>query len=823
MQIKNYHEAMEALYPSLSDYLESQGIDTTKHFSCISPDHDDANPSCSIAPSGNAFHCFSCGVSGGIFHAAHFLEGKSMVGQEFIQDNLLYLAEKYNVEVESEPLTEEQLYELDTYRAYRAASDFIVDGTVKTELYTTTLKERQWDSNLATEFGIGCIYDYKKFRQYLKGLGFSASFLNDIDLSRTDIFGEDKLVFTIRDHHGRPVGFSSRNLSYTEDKEHGAKYCNQRGTGVKCNIYKKSTRLYGFDLVLKNAKKKPKPVYIFEGYSDVISAAKHGLHNCVAIGGTSLTLDQLYLLKDNNYYEIILCLDGDIPGQKRTAELLDNVLSGHKDLRVKIVVIPASSDPDQFIRENGVEEFKKLKKWTAFEWRLAQFAEDTDVEEISASMIPLIVNETSYVSQEKMCEVLAKATGLTLKTVQQELNRLQDQKEAERSRDRQQIIDKLIRDCQREPAQAEFSLQEATTKFFDLARRFEEDGFSEDACLALISSQKAHEEQKDGSFSGFILGPELASLEKALCGEWKKDVWLCIGGKPNSGKTSFMCKLLYEVGRHITENNACVIYHTIDDTAEQVLPKFISIAEGSRTLSLNQITDPQYHANHHTDEDGQQDIFDRREVGYNAIMNMVRTGRLVIKDANQGNSIAYADRLISYYKTKYPDRNIVYVLDNFHKLQDFATLQGDERGRFKQMSTVMKGLATRHHVAIITTVEYRKTQNNQRAGNQDISETVQIEYDANLIAHIHNDLHDKGDRASFYHYEDDEDGTPVKMPTVELEIGKNKITAFKNKLFFDFYPGNSDFVSVDEEIIRARIPADNTVSDFGDQGPFSGK
>lgn len=810
---------MESLYPYLSSYLEEHGINPKNHFSCLNPSHKDSSPSCSIAPSGNAFHCFGCGTSGGIFHAAHFLENKPMTGPEFIHENLLPLAKKYEIEIESEPLTEEEIYELDTFKAYKAAAHYILNSPC-TDMYKQAVAERGWTIEQAQEFGIGCVADYKEFRQVLKDMGFHARFLDDVDLGRTDVFGPDRMIYTIKDEHGKPVGFSSRNLNYNGDKSNGSKYVNQKGTGVKCNIYKKSTRLFGFDQVLKHSEKKPKPIYIFEGYSDVVSVSCAGIRECVAIGGLALTYEQLFLLKEHGYYEIILCLDGDAAGQDKVIKLLDTVLSGHKDLHVKIVSIPNGKDPDEFVRENGIEEFKQLKQWTAFEWRLAQFPENSDPEVISASMIPLIVNETSFITQEKMSETLSRATGITQKTIQAELNRIQNLQELEKSRDRKNIIEKMVKDCQRDSSSAEFAIHEANTRLYDLSRRYEIDSFSEEACLSMILNQKNVEEAKDGKFSGYVLGPELAGLQNALCGKWRQDVWFCIGGRPNCGKTSFMCKLAYEIANHEIDNDACVIYHSIDDTAEQILPKYVSIAEGSRKLTLNQTSDPNYHARNRAE--GGDVIKEKRETGYQVLMNLVRNGRLVIKDANNGNSIAYADRLITYYKEKYPSRNIVYILDNFHKLQDFSSTKGDERTRFKELSTVVKGLATRHHIAIITTVEYRKTQDNKKATNQDISETIQIEYDANLIAHIHNDLHDRGDKAEMYHLGEDDDGDVIRMPTIEMDIGKNKVTGFKNKLYFDFYPSCSDFIGVASDIATARmnVESDDEEDSFYDKSKY---
>ena len=99
MKIENYEEAVEKIRPFLPDYLEENGIDPTKLFTCISPSHEDKNPSCGIVPGEDVFHCFSCGASGNIFHAAHYLEDKPLIGIGFITENLIYLGDKYDIEL----------------------------------------------------------------------------------------------------------------------------------------------------------------------------------------------------------------------------------------------------------------------------------------------------------------------------------------------------------------------------------------------------------------------------------------------------------------------------------------------------------------------------------------------------------------------------------------------------------------------------------------------------------------------------------------------------------------------------------------------------
>ena len=168
--------------------------------------------------------------------------------------------------------------------------------------------------------------------------------------------------------------------------------------------------------------------------------------------------------------------------------LLDNILGAHKDLKVNVVCLPSTQDPDDFLKVKSKEEFQKLRKWTAFEWRLNRFKENEDPDNICKLMIPLIINESSYVLQERMSHYLAKFTGITLNTIKQEVNRLQNQKAAEEARERQLVIDKLSIDLRKNPAEAEFALHEATSSLFDLTKRHDKDAFSEASCVSLLST-----------------------------------------------------------------------------------------------------------------------------------------------------------------------------------------------------------------------------------------------------------------------------------------------------------------------------------------------
>jgi DNA primase len=786
MKIKNFEEATRELQVHLVDYLKEQGIEPKKNFKCLNPAHTDSTPSMSVVrPDSIRVYCHGCAATGDIFDVCAWLEKKPLTGQGFMTETLPYLAKLFNIELEHTELTEDEQYQLDTYRAYRHAYEFIT-GWNHAEMpddIKSEIKRRGWKADKALqEAGVGYVADHTAFRNHLKGVGFSASFLDDVDLGRKDIFAPGHLIFTVKDEAGRPVGFAARALT-----GEGPKYVNQKTTGVKCNIYQKGKRLYGLDQALKH--KNEGPIYVMEGYTDVLSCHLNGFHRAVATCGTSLTDDHILLLKEFDLYDIVLCYDNDVPGQSRTEALLDNKFTEHKEINVGILTVTDGKDPDDFIRENGIKAFTDLKSITAFQWRLYRFDETVEQEIICKKMMPHVIAEPSHISQEKMIQELARFTGFNVKTLQLELQRMINDREKSKDRERKFIVEKMNKDLHSRPEEAEIILSETQTKLFNLKVKYDEDSMSEDATLKFVVDIKNQEETQDGSQLGFYLGEDLYELQNALLGEWK-DTMQVYGGKANSGKTSFLVKLGYSIAKYEEKNNAVVIYHTIDDSAEQLLPKWVCVAEGSTQLEINQVKNPNYWKENTNQF---ENINLRREQGYNELMHLIRNGRIVIKDANQGASLAYAESVIKFYQEKYPGRNVVYILDNFHKLRDFEGL-GDERTRFKTMSQVLKGMAVKYHIPVLCTMEYTKLPAGTRPTNDNIAETVQMEYDANLIAHIWNGSHELGDRATIDMFHTVMgSGGPERRPVIEMNIGKNKITSFKSKIYFKFFPAASDF------------------------------
>jgi KaiC/GvpD/RAD55 family RecA-like ATPase len=404
-------------------------------------------------------------------------------------------------------------------------------------------------------------------------------------------------------------------------------------------------------------------------------------------------------------------------------------------------------------------------------------------------MIPLIVNEPSYIIQDKMCGILSQFTGVDKKTIKNELERLQNLHEREKQREKQVLIDRMSSELQKSPQDAKLILRETASQIEQVEEKYNENALSQTTCISFIENQKSAEEALEGKFAGFHLSDVgLKVLGEKLNGNWREDVFMCFGGAANSGKTSLCCQLAYEIASN-PENNACVIYHTIDDSAPQLLPRFVVQAYGLEDLKINEVRNPRFYELHEDD----QTIWHRREEGYKSLLKLVKEGRLILKDANDGASFAFGENLITHFRKKFPDRNVVYILDNLHNTPDYAGME--PRMRFKTLSNHMKETATKYHMTMVATVEYTKLPPKTVPNNNNIAETRAIIYDASFIAHLYNDLHEAGDTAYCVHEKNGH-----IMPRIRLGIGKNKITDFKGRVFLDMYPAAGLFRYVATEV-----------------------
>ena len=319
----------------------------------LCPFHNEKTPSFVVSPAKGIYKCFGCGKAG---NSVNFI----MEHEHYsYPEALRFLAKKYNIEIEEEALTPEMQQQIDERESLFAVNSFI-NNYFQENLFNTEegkaiglsyFKERGFLEVTIKKFQLG--YAIDKWDDYSKHAidnGFKKEILFKTGLSIDkgehimDRF-RGRVMFPIHNLTGKVIGFGGRILS--KDKS-TAKYVNS----PQSEIYDKSKTLYGIYFA-RNAILKQNKCYLVEGYTDVISMHQAGIENVVASSGTSLTVEQIKLIKRFTP-NITILYDGDPAGIKASFRGIDLILE--QGLNVKIVLFPEGDDPDSFVRSHPTSE-----------------------------------------------------------------------------------------------------------------------------------------------------------------------------------------------------------------------------------------------------------------------------------------------------------------------------------------------------------------------------------------------------------------------------------------------------------------------------------
>jgi hypothetical protein len=174
--------------------------------------------------------------------------------------------------------------------------------------------------------------------------------------------------------------------------------------------------------------------------------------------------------------------------------------------------------------------------------------------------------------------------------------------------------------------------------------------------------------------------------------------------------------------------------------------------------------------------------------------------RLVVKDMMLGTSLSTMNNLLSYYRKRHPEKDIVLFLDNFHLL-DRAGQSDKDNEKLSETAKEFKRTLARYNITAISTLEYTKLLPSERPSNKDIYGSVQFEYELDIIVHLYNELHGLMHRAQTLHLSPD----GKRLPTIELNFAKNKVGDFKEVKYLDMWPAQARFRSVSPEVVQMRL------------------
>ena len=318
------------------------------------PFHNEKTPSFSVNPARNIFKCFGCGKAG---DSAKFL----MEHEHFsYPEALRYLAKKYNIKIEEREQTAEEIMQQSIrekmFNINEFANKYFVDTLWNTDEGKTIglqyFRERGYLNPIIEKFQLG--YSPAKwdaFTTYAKQNGYSEELLEQIGLSLKGNKGlydryHGRVMFPIHNLTGRVIGFGGRILVNDPEKK-SPKYQNS----PESEIYDKKQTLYGIYFA-KNAIARQDECILVEGYFDVLRMHQIGIENVVASSGTSLTMEQIRLVKRYTK-NITMLYDGDSAGVHAALRGTDMILG--EGMNVRIVVLPPEHDPDTFGKEFSTE------------------------------------------------------------------------------------------------------------------------------------------------------------------------------------------------------------------------------------------------------------------------------------------------------------------------------------------------------------------------------------------------------------------------------------------------------------------------------------
>jgi len=323
----------------------------------LCPFHNEKTPSFTVSPNKEIYKCFGCGKSGNTISFVMEHEKYSYV------EALRWLANRYNIEVEetaqSAEVREQQqladsLYILNQF-AQKYFTHTLFDSEEGQTVGLSYLEERGFSKAILEKFQVGyCKETRQAFvtealaKQYNRELLLKSGLVSLRNEDLVDNY-RGRIIFPVHNTTGKVIGFGARII---RKNDKAPKYINT----PENEIYVKSRILYGMYFARQVIDKQDECLLV-EGYTDVISLHQAGIENVVASGGTSLTTEQIRLVRKytNN---LTIIYDGDSAGIKAALRGLDMALE--EGLHVKLVLIPDKEDPDSYVNKVGADTFRNF-------------------------------------------------------------------------------------------------------------------------------------------------------------------------------------------------------------------------------------------------------------------------------------------------------------------------------------------------------------------------------------------------------------------------------------------------------------------------------
>lgn len=826
----------------LREYLESQGVNTGsgrggKTLACINPAHKERTPSMALYE--DHLYCFgACKKSFDIFDAACFLEGLPAPGTpNFFEGNALVLAERFGVDLPS------QGKKTTIFRVYAAllswAENVVWPGWASQQGLSVAELLESWNFHpalsyvragegrrVATLVGpealtgssgevVPCPYPLvvrlpaaKDIRTALLGQGFDADALDLAQIREDPFMGPEYPILPFWTGKGQAVSFMVRlwgqEATAAPRAAEGQPPLPKYKHTAENELFKKKEYLYGLQWAIVPSE----PLWVVEGQKDAYALRGFG-HQAVALGGSSLTDEQLETLIGLGPSKFVLALDKDRAGEEGAMKALEKFFKkGHEPLigmshrKDFYEDFETFHDPSNVFVEpptvegttDGVLWYIERKGWT-----------EEELPERVTEIYQLLDAVPSVLRREGLLKAFAGALNLTSKTMMEDYQAYKDN----RSKDLSKKVVRALRQHQQRLEEApdlgasQSILQDVLLDVSNALTEKRGVDFTNvqvlDTVFKRVENMDSSVRARDVKFRKGGLETLNSYLDDGI--GWTEKTMFVVGGDPHAGKTAFLDQFMVEC--LLPPNDHTMVLHlSTDDSVREHIYRMMS------SLLMNP---------HFAIADGlarHDPASWKAELQAKAIATIrgwLTSHRLVMKDGEECNTLGEFTNLVKYYRDKNPEKTILVVNDNLHRNMDFP--MDDAIRRSEKLAMMAKHLSDTERITFWATVEMNKGREYKDSrsirtvhdipelGANDISGDRVIKYNAKGIFVALNDYAQSGsdlNKTSWVH----EPWGRGKgyAPRVRLKLLKNKITGKTGTLFYDLVSSSSYMKPVSPEI-----------------------
>lgn len=746
----------------------------------------------SYFPKGNIVKCFGCGYIADIFIAYSDLDNAPKNGHTYVIDNVKKLAEKYNIPVPNDIISQENLLSYNLYKVYETIGNLIISDEHFSE---KPFIMRGWNAEECRKNGIGSIKDPEKFINTLQTLTNTPKETLDNYGITEHLINDNTIIMPIKTPNGSIISFQGRNMSISKGDKHSRFYIlpkdiktvSDTGEIIKKEnpLVKNMHFLPGIDKAIEN---KHMRLDLVEGMGSLISLNANKYFNVISVMTATFNIEIFTYLQSLGFTHINLVLDTDDAGMNKIHDLIMNKKLPH-DLYITVTILDFSDediknglkDPEEYIKLYGIESYKHIKPMEAFEYLAGETIKNRINFPVEIAINPLIKDICnsidSQLKQNRMITTLVSVIKKFHPSIDEQkyIQLITNEVDKSKSDDTNSIKAHIIRELNKAKSTAE--LLYITQNQVDLIKKAKKLQHAEISNYESYIRYNTLINQIDTNpeSAGWITG--FNNLDKIFNKIPKSECNIILPGDSHHGKSIVANSMGISMASLTNENKHCsVLYWALDDSFQAISLRSMSIIGKIDKELIGGLRRP-------TTDDEIKALKYARET----LSSLISEQRFVVKDTYDIDSLQLASQWIQKTQDK-TGNDVIMIVDALNDLP----IDGDDFSHIEQSMDWINYLTNILRCCVIATTHNRKRNAPGEPSLSDLKGNNKTVYVGKIIMSIYNQMQEVGpDNATIGWVKNGK-----RQPIICANVMKNK-TFFggKGKSYFKLH---EDSISIEE-------------------------